>query len=123
MMLYLITKQLTMRVGEYRVEQIDPNIAAALIRTNFEASKLKSLIHFGSTAFAIEALTALHIELVDRPDSPILNNDDLAIEIRLRPDVGRGKVQLADLEFYLIRFRTDYEAKQQAPSMWPAVMD
>lgn len=122
-MLYLITKQLTMRVGEYRVEQIDPNSAAALIRTNFEASKLRSLIHFGSTASAIETLTALRIELVDRPDSPILDNDDLAIEIRLRPDVGRGKVQLSDLEFYLIRFRTDYEAKQQAPSMWPAVMD
>ena len=122
-MLYLITKQLPMRVGEYRVEQIDPDNAAALIRTNFEASKLRSLIHFGSTANAIASLTELHIELVVRPDSPILNNDDLAIEIRLRPDVGRGKVQLSDLEFYLIRFRTDYEAKQQAPSMWPAVID
>ena len=122
-MLYLITKQLPMHVGEYRVEQIDSDAAASLIRTNHDASKLRSLIHFGSTATAIASLTELYIELVERAEPPTLGSDDIAIEIRLRPNTPKGqRVSLADLEFFLIRFRTDYEAKQQAPSMWPAVI-
>ena len=122
-MLYLVTKKLPMHVGEYRVEQIDSDAAAALIRSNHDASKLRSLIQFGSTASAIASLTELYIELVEGAEPPTLGSDDIAIEIRLRPNTAKGhRISLADLEFYLIRYRTDYEAKQQAPSMWPAVL-
>ena len=123
-MLYLITKTLPLHVGEYHVEQIDSDAAAALIRTHHESSKLRSLIHFGSTAAAMRSLTELYIELVERAEPPTLSNEDLAIEIRLRPSIGKGqKVGLADLEFFLIRYRSDYEARQQAPSVWPAVLN
>lgn len=123
-MLYLITKQLPMHVGEYRVEKIDSDAAASLIKANYGLDKLRSLIHFASTASAIASLTELRIDLVERAEPPILDSGDIAIEIRLRPNTAKGqRAGLEDLEFYLIRFRTDYEAKQQLPSMWPMVMN
>lgn len=122
-MLYLITKPLPLYAGEYHVEQIDSQSAANLIRSNSESSQLKSLIHFGSTAVAMRSLTSLNIELVERAETPTLNDGDQAIEIRLRANVGKGqKIGLADLEFFLIRYRSSYEAKHNAPGIWPAVL-
>lgn len=127
-MLYVISQPVGLIAGNYCCKQIDADTASELIRKAYPSSELRSLVHFGSTVFALKELTSIDIELVDqdRAELPPLRDGDCFIDVRLKIGTPRGKpVGLLDLEFWQVNYNKsdldDYE-KIKESAEWPAII-
>ena len=105
-MLHLVTMPPTWHTGTYTIEEITADEAASRIRNAADSDELKSHINFASTKKAIEGLTGLRIDMVQRINVPVPRDGDCFLHIRLRTRASRDRVGLADLAF----FWADYTA-------------
>ena len=103
-MLYLITSPPVMQPGNYVCDEIATERAAEMIKGADSTQTLRSFVQFGSTRFAIQKLCNIKVELVRKISLPNPQDGDVYLEVRLKADTEKGRVDAPDLEFFQIRF-------------------
>ena len=103
-MLYLITSPPVMQPGNYICDQISTERAAEMIKEADASQKLRSFVQFGSTRFAIQKLCNIKVELVRKISLPNPQDGDVYLEVRLKADTEKGRIDAGDLQFFQVRF-------------------
>ena len=103
-MLYLVTIPPELQPGSYRCEQITTDQAVSLITASNEAGTMQSFVNFGSTRFAIQKLTGIKVDIVQKISLPSPKSGDAFLCIRVGPKPKGERISSEDLQFYKIEF-------------------
>ena len=103
-MLYLVTIPPELQPGSYRCEQISTEEAVSLITASSEAGTLQSFVNFGSTRFAIQKLTGIKVDIVQKISLPSPQAGDVFLSIRVGQKSKGERISPEDLQFFRIEF-------------------
>ena len=103
-MLYLVTIPPELQPGSYRCEQITTDQAVSLITASNEAGTMQSFVNFGSTRFAIQKLTGIKVDIVQKISLPRPKSGDVFLSVRVGPKEKGERISVEDLLFYRIEF-------------------
>ena len=103
-MLYLVTIPPELQPGSYRCEQITTDQAVSLITASNEAGTMQSFVNFGSTRFAIQKLTGIKVDIVQKISLPPPQTCDVFLSIRVGEKAKGERISPEDLLFFKIEF-------------------
>ena len=105
-MLYVVTKPPEFVSGTYTCAELSREHAASLIKDNHASKTCEPYIFHASTRRAIQQLTGIKFELVQKKSIPLPRDGDQFLHMKLKEKTGPGRPSLKDHVFVRIEFST-----------------
>lgn len=106
-MLFIVTKPPEFVPGAYVCSELAHEDAAEIIKRNHESKACEPFIFHNSTRRAVEQLTGIKFEMVQKAAIPLPRDGDQFLHIKLKDKSGSGRPSLEDHVFIKIDFAAD----------------